>query len=416
MLPGDPGWDTEEACTSDSQFIAVKGTTNYLKTLLSRHVFCSRFVSDQQELRMDIMRTANGKAWEPYKKAAGRPAATCVVGWAALGTNFQAYDAAKQLGTPYKFRIDVLKFVRNSGVNKCPSAAATIVFQPVMAHTVLDSAGQVSNFQLNANVPRTGGMALSHQQGTLGTEQGFSAAYSWTAQEPASRVSFTYAPTHYTYRVNGAEPATGQEWAAYAGGDQGSLTVPTLRCDKGMATSTSSGCVFPDAAAVFVVDATKFPESAEHIRMAALGLSPGMTQRAPLGFKLLPGTRAVGLDDASQGSPSVQRSSKVENEASYWAACDVKNPDALILNRWVNASPGCSGSQPGKPVNECQCDEYPFGATRSGAAFLSQGTSVRYIAGPDNGGNGRALGNYITKQRILRNSDDAGERWWIVVK
>ena len=166
-----------------------------------------------------------------------------------------------------------------------------------------------------------------------------------------------------------------------------------LRCDRGVAHLNTKGCVFPAAAAVYVLsrkdDTVK--EAAEHILEAQTGplQSPGKFLRRP-------GTRAM-ADQSVMGGAALQRAKleKVKDGNNY-AACKRSVSTSLISQRPANSSATCSPEQAG-----CDCDEYPFAATWSGAKVQPEKTSVKWINFSQNRRAGSQLGIFYRQQRVL---------------
>lgn len=168
-------------------------------------------------------------------------------------------------------------------------------------------------------------------------------------------------------------------------------TLPTLRCDKGVAQKGTAGCVFPQAAAVYVLKTSDFEvkEAAEHVAEAQAGGSPGA-------FAMREGTRAF-ADSGSLGR-ALQRlkNPKEISDPNRRVACGAAQA-SLINSRPPKSSNTCSPNQA-----NCQCDEYPFNATYQGAFYAPETTSVKWINGSQNlkAGGGK-LSNFYRDQRLL---------------
>lgn len=163
------------------------------------------------------------------------------------------------------------------------------------------------------------------------------------------------------------------------------LSVPTIRCDQNIIQEKRQGCVFPQAAAVLVMSRSeaKYREAAEHIAEAQASGSPGA-------FKLKEGTRAI-----SDGSASLQRVKyEIGVDANRFASCT--GSSSLYNTRPLSQSASCTANG-----TDCQCDEYPFASTRSGGRFSPTVTSVKKISGPQNVAGGRALGTFLSRERVL---------------
>jgi Deoxyribonuclease NucA/NucB len=406
-LPGEPGWGTTEPC-ADADF-RTEGA-DYRRMLLSRHTYCAKFLSDRQVVAMDVMRTADGRSYEPYKKNAGRPAEQCTLGHLNLETQFQSYGKGASLNTvPHKIRIKITTFDTSGRSANCPPVANTIVFTPLMEMPVIGEVGGVSNAKMSYTTPQLTTTLAPGKYDTAPIEGDLS----WDAVDAASLLWLRFQPTVYQYRVQGAEPANGVEWQLTPGGASGPVVVPTMRCDKGVIHPRNGGCVFPEAAAVFVVDSAEFPEAVVHLKQAMAGKSSGMSAPAPGGFKLLNGTRAIGIE--GNGSEPMQRANKAELTENRYAACG--SGDSLIATREpVMASDSCEGSRYGAVVDGCSCDEYPFASTRSGANFYGHATSVKYIRKKQNQDEGSSLSTFYTVERVVAADYDGSQVFWVITK
>lgn len=417
-MPGDPDWATTEACSLDTQFVEVKDLVPMNATLRSRHVMCTRGDTAEQTIRMNMMKSVDGKTWEVYKApATGRTVATCVVGWASFRTFFQIFGpaASNQMSLSLKMRVNT--FVRNTGKagepgsrgdTVCPGTDFKIAVVPSLpiSPAMGTSKGIPYNLQISANPPEF--EAPMYVGGTTGPYQNkkFQATINWSAQDSASHLRFQYFPSGYSYRVNGSDVFNGVVYTIASG----ISAVPELRCDKGMATTTSTGCVFPEAAPVFVLDSSKYPEVADHIREAMAGASVGMTAPAAGGFKLAPGTKAVGLN--TQGSVPMRRvKDNALQKASRDAACGDSAASLINARQPRNASPSCPAGAAG-----CSCDEYPFAASDAGASWNAGATSAKFINAQQNSASGNELlSKLFTPQRVLDLNDD-DDYFWVFVK
>lgn len=171
--------------------------------------------------------------------------------------------------------------------------------------------------------------------------------------------------------------------------------VPELRCDKGLAQAATKGCVFHEAAAVYVLKSSNpaVGEAAEHIREAQAYGSPGK-------FLLKPLTRAFACttDSANRGLQRFKNSDDFDKPNNY-AACSA--PTSIFKTSVVNKSFSCA-----LDPQKCQCDEYPFNSTWQGAAYERSTTSVKLINGRQNlNAGGTTLTNFYKYQRLLDLAD-----------
>lgn len=147
-----------------------------------------------------------------------------------------------------------------------------------------------------------------------------------------------------------------------------------FRCDKASYNGKSEGCVFPAGQAIFEPSLTdaKIRESSEHIAFALI--YPGKTRPDKKGKKI-PGANSPlhrVLDKATRNA----------NRDAAVAAC--------------RAAYGRDYATGGK-----HCDEFPFAATKEGAAKGDRNFSVKVITGPDNSAGGSRLSAFFTQNRVL---------------
>jgi hypothetical protein len=167
--------------------------------------------------------------------------------------------------------------------------------------------------------------------------------------------------------------------------------LSTLRCDLGVAHAGTAGCVFKKAAAVYVqrTDDLSVSEAAEHIAEAQSRGAPGR-------FLLKPGTWAI-PDPSVVGDNALQRLKNTEVAQKYNrnASCGRQNAQSLVNTRPPQTSPTCTPY-----AATCECDEYPFASTWSGAYFMPARTSVKWINASHNSVSGG--GNLTTFYRLER--------------
>jgi len=197
-----------------------------------------------------------------------------------------------------------------------------------------------------------------------------------------------------------------------------------LRCDRGVAHLNTKGCVFPAAAAVYVLsrkdDTVK--EAAEHILEAQTGplQSPGKFLRRP-------GTRAM-ADQSVMGGAALQRAkSETVRKENRAESCGTKLTSLIKTRQPLSQSSACAaGTVP------CECDEYPFAATWSGGRFSPEHTSVKRISRDHNqAAGGGKLSGFFRTERVLdftqypeqiqpydpsAESNRGGDDFWVYVK
>lgn len=161
------------------------------------------------------------------------------------------------------------------------------------------------------------------------------------------------------------------------------MSAPELRCER-LATRQYAGCRFPAYPAVFELQASnpEVDESARHLK-AALDSLPGNPGR-------------WNPDPALRGSALTRQADPKEIEKNRAASVEL-----------------CRQRFPGSAAPGLNCDEYPFAATRQGAAQSpAEVVSVKYIDASDNKRVGGHLkGFYCTHARILD-----GEPFWVSIK
>lgn len=169
------------------------------------------------------------------------------------------------------------------------------------------------------------------------------------------------------------------------------MATPPLRCDRNGAQQGSEGCVFPEAAAVYVLSRanTRVREAAEHIFEAQNGPleSPGR-------FQVGEGSRAL-PDSSVTGSRALQRANR--RVATFNRARTCEGDTSLYATRLpLNRSQSCTAG-----TGSCQCDEYPFATTWSGGYLDPSRTSAKEINGTQNASSGGGLSPFFNKERVL---------------
>ena len=414
--PNDATWGTDQPCTSDSQFAAIPSGTDVRKALLSRHVACTKFVSPEVTFEMDLMRTADGKSWEPYKKGGATEVRTFTAGVGRIATYFQAYGAAKSLKIPHNIKVSVIKFTPSPSF-PVPGTSFTIELTPTDIYP--ESSGQtngVSNEKLTFTAPK---ISVGMSTGSSSSELTMPITVGWDSSSEQSLTNFVLRPTNFSYVINGAESQSGYARSFPAGSlDQGEATMPTLRCDKNMAKSGTSGCVFPQAAAVYVANRSTLPELVEHIELALSGQNTGMASPAPGLYVPMAGMRAV----VSEGTPGLDYvETDAEKNNNRGAACGNGSNGSPIIKDRPSASASCAGSVYGQVVAGCSCDEYPFASTMQGAARKPLESSARYINASQNSTQGSEMSSMLIKERVLRYrytsiGYSSQENFWVFIK
>lgn len=192
------------------------------------------------------------------------------------------------------------------------------------------------------------------------------ATYKWTASLGTDPAKSTRGKTSIYGEVSGGGGPTKRTAVR---------TVATFRCDKAGYNNNKDGCVFTAGIPTFQPSATDpaIDESTAHILHALY--KPEDTVPYLKG-KTIPGltTPLHRLRD-----------------------------DAGIRKNRRAATAACGKEFPGYASKGKQCDEYPFAATREGAAKGAGRFSVTTISGTDNRAGGGALQQFYRANRILDN-------------
>lgn len=384
---GLPVASTESCGGDDAQYATQPNNVSepeYL-SLKNRHVSCDRFVAHATIGEEDrsvagsfrflgnadvlVMRSVSGKPTSPQKN--------------------------------YEFRFQTLAWT--------PDASNTSNRNPTITlGALVECSAEPSSSSCTASNSTTSLRMSVGSSATLKT----TVTHSVSVPEGTLAFAYFYPSTHFLYSATGSpyEARTTQELNL-------SVRVPRLRCDIRLAHASQSGCVFDQAAAVYVLDTkdATVAEAAEHIREAQNLPEPN---RAPGAFSLMPGTRAI-ADSSVRGSAALQRNSwDADQRRNRAASCGDSNSSLFNARQPVKASTSCSANTLG-----CSCDEYPFASTYSGGAYDPDRTSVKLINAQQNNlaGGGRLSGFYARERLIdlAQFPGDAGNRgddFWVHIK
>ena len=358
QLPGT----TEAACSRDSDFRPVNPneSPSYLTQLHSRHVACSqREENERSTLVLDTNRLPK-------------------TGYFDLKHQWSIHGASNRLSKrmSLQLRYDYVKTL---------SPPAEEVPVPALKVRAVLRCFPTSN---NANPPSvncntTQDFTLS--DGVQATKE-FSIPISWDTSKKIAEFRFEL---KLYFSADGTTPT-----------DEGRVIIDnleqvTLRCDVGQVWGQESGCVFPQASAVLVLNN---PQSEAHIRKA-IAANPALPGQYT---GLRAGSRAI-AERSFEPSTGLQR----------------LRVTSLIKANRAKAQKLCSAlpSQPPKPstcpdfsdpdtaeaLTPCDCDEYPFASSREGAALpRTYGeASVKYISRADNRSAGAKLGAFLRKERLI---------------
>jgi Deoxyribonuclease NucA/NucB len=171
---------------------------------------------------------------------------------------------------------------------------------------------------------------------------------------------------------------------------------PEIRCDKALASANSSGCVYSQKDAVFVVGLVSKAKEAEHIRDAQAAGLPG----------------AYVTPEGTRGVPLQRLTEKVLQDANREVSC---NRTYGIIALRPQYSAFCLTSN----TTGCQCDEFPFASTYQGG---TDNGSARFIQTADNqaAGGGVLSQTFYVRERVLdpiKSSTINGEdNFWVFIR
>ncbi|MGZ2748114.1 NucA/NucB deoxyribonuclease domain-containing protein [Burkholderia stagnalis] len=168
--------------------------------------------------------------------------------------------------------------------------------------------------------------------------------------------------------------------------------IPNLRCDVGLAKSSTQGCVYPDAPAVLRTITTANPdvnESAIHILEAQAAGRPG---------------KLVLLEDGTIFPDKSKSVPLTRTRDATWRSQNRRASKEQCIAQYGSVKGQCTFTgDPDETPTDCDCDEYPFAATQEGAR--SNDVSVKRIDASDNRRAGAFLGNFYLNQRVLDNEE-----------
>ena len=168
----------------------------------------------------------------------------------------------------------------------------------------------------------------------------------------------------------------------------GKAYIPEIRCDIGLAKATTRGCVYPKAPAIMRSVKTDDPtvdESAVHIREAQAAGMPG---------------KFIARGDGSiLPSGSARPLERLRDQAERRKNRKVSKDQCIAQYGKVTGQCTFTGDPDDEPA-DCDCDEYPFAATRQGASSGGKFSAKRIDSG-DNSRSGGRLGCFLTGQRVL---------------
>ena len=373
QLPGD----REKACSRDEDFrpLNPNDSPTYETQLHSRHVACSEF--GERELSTTVLDKDQNPRY----------------GYIDLQAKWSIHGPSNRLGKRMLLKLSY-------AYNKDRSPPVDEVAVPPLKVRAILKCTPTSNRYNPGSVNCNTTQEFTLNDGAKNVSKEFDIPISWPDSNKKI-AEFEFELKLY-YSADGKTPVDeGQVITNY-------LEFVNLRCDVGQVWGQESGCVFPQASAVLVLNDT--PQSVAHIRDAIAanqslpGLYPG----------LQPGTRAIASGN-NWNTSSLQRlrvTSLIKaNRAKSKMLCEAlpSHPSSY------SSCPDFSDPDSVEALTPCDCDEYPFASTREGAAMpRTYGeASVRYISRTDNRSAGAKLGAFLRKERLIDPFDHKRMKSWL---
>ncbi|MBY4949569.1 hypothetical protein K6V92_23475 [Cupriavidus respiraculi] len=237
--------------------------------------------------------------------------------------------------------------------------------------------------------------------------------FDWTPRPGQVKdvVTFDLAFNTFAYWVRDASHAVGSGAGSGRSSDVSPGDAPVfdagldaagvrIRCDRGVARAGTKGCIFPQAAAVFVVSS-----GAEAGAEAVAHMDDALGHGAPGRFRMRPGFRAIADESAMAERGALHRTQiAAMRDANRYASCSTVSTSVISLH------PQHSASCPNERADPCDCDEYPFASTYEGAFAGRTTTSARFVSRTDNRAVGSALADFYARQRVIDMSYETGQR------
>jgi hypothetical protein len=402
--------DTFAACDRNEQFGGVydrtpPGLSEAESSLLNRHVDCRTSASPLfATVYVDVFNSSTGNLEGTIAPVTADPTTTQYVQVARVRYEFQMSTSGPSdvLGKLVKYRARILEYDAEGYTGYKGPAFPDIFLRPQPACATFFNNGFPEAATATCDLKpvvvkvRTYRNFITNQYDWSDWAE-MPVKFDWT-NRPDSKHDMAFFSLSFPYfqdRIAGSDEQFRRPGGAETGFSTNSNlgNLPGLRCDKGLAEVGTKGCVFHEAAAVYVLKTPPqfgVTEAAEHVREAQGFGSPGK-------FLLKPQTRAFATNTyvENRGLQRFKDAQKLYGSPNRKVACT--NTDALIKTRPTFVSATCT---PDAPL--CQCDEYPFNSTWQGASFEPNTTSVKWINGKQNerAGSGNLTGWYRT-QRIL---------------
>jgi hypothetical protein len=422
---------TQEACTDAVDFARISGSLGEIgldNALVNRHVDCRVATTDAIEVTVPLALSEDGTTYSYVDANTPANANTnnYTLGTIVVSTKLTSYGPSNVLSKNYQFELTIDSFVPDPSYPG-PDKRPAILMQPV-----LDCSSNVFNSLPGTCTPDQLQQVRLGLDGTPGRGS-FVVNFNWVKDDsqPNDLEVFLLKIERFNFAVDGGFGLQLPSNSSPQYFDPKVTSYPSrLRCDRGVAQVATSGCVYEEAAAVYVLRTSDLTvsEAAEHIRDAQAGGLPGSGQTGPSPGKFVfkPGTRALADDSVTGIDKALQRlkdsGSNGVAQQNRNAACRGTNASALINIRLPKqTSLSCSVDEA-----NCECDEYPFASTWSGAAFSPDTTSARIINATHNGNAGGGnLTQWYLRERVLDltvypNPPDGtipsrgdGDRFWV---
>lgn len=237
--------------------------------------------------------------------------------------------------------------------------------------------------------------------------------FDWTQRPGQNRdvVTFDLAFNTFAYWVREASSPAGSGATEGASFDVSSADADVfdagldaagirIRCDRGVARAGTKGCIFPQAAAVFVV-----PSGSDTGAEAVAHMEDALEHGAPGRFRMRADFRALADESVmAQGGALHRTQIAAMRNANRYASC------STVSTSIISRHPQHSASCPNERADPCDCDEYPFASTYEGAFAGRTTTSARFVSRTDNRAVGSALADFYARQRVIDMSYETEQR------
>lgn len=365
-----------EACSDGQDFVPMEDPfpgINQLRALVSRHVDCRSGRSEPVPLFPSATHNA------------GQPLAT-----ARFESKLSVFGPSTALRKWARLTLRVFDVVGlNDGVDQALPMVA------VMPRFACGSAAELAGQAPSCTV--TGGPITVPLDGREAVGD-YVIAFDWTPLVGQRKDVLTFDLTFHTFELlpSMAGRVAQSVYQFDSGLDAAGVRI---RRDRGVAKAGSDGCVLPQAAAVFRVDASA-PKGAE----AVLHMEEAMAAGAPGRFRPKLGFRAIADEAALKADRALQRTQiPLMRAANRHAACG--DTRSSIIQQRPKQSRSCAESH----AVGCDCDEYPFASTYQGAFEQWATTSAKYLQQEDNRAIGSALASFYARERIIDLSYETGQ-------